>query len=157
ISGADPVFERLLSLCEEAGPRRCALAGHPRSPAERVDRLFARLRHKSVPAPSASPPDPLTYSELLVSQFNPLRVPETWPRDAANLDAALRGDGSALATEARTLLTPEGFAGGTTSAAISCADTPARQGSRRWPRVIDRFTRIDRLYGPVLGWWLWAP
>jgi hypothetical protein len=23
--------------------------------------------------------------------------------------------------------------------------------------VIGRFSRISRLYGPVLGWWLWAP
>jgi pimeloyl-ACP methyl ester carboxylesterase len=157
VSGADPVFARLLSLCEQAGPQDCALAGHARSPAERVDRLFARLQRGPIPAPTASPPGKLTYSELLVSQFNPLRVPETWPQVAKNLDAALRGDGSALATEARTLLTPAGFAGATTSAAVSCADTPARQGSRSWPQVIGRLTRIDRLYGPVLGWWLWAP
>jgi pimeloyl-ACP methyl ester carboxylesterase len=157
VSGADPVFARLLSLCERAGPQRCALAGHARTPAERVDRLFARLRRAPIPAPSASPPGKLTYSDLLLAQFNPLRLPETWPQVAKNLDAAVRGDGSALATEARTLLTPVGFAGATTSAAVSCADTPAQQGSRRWPRVIGRFSRISRLYGPVLGWWLWAP
>jgi pimeloyl-ACP methyl ester carboxylesterase len=157
VSAADPVFARLLSLCEQAGPQDCALAGHPRSPAERVDRLFARLRRAPIPAPTASPPGKLKYSELLVSQFNPLRLPETWPQVAKNLDAAVSGDGSALATEARTLLTPAAFGGATTSAAISCADTPARQGSRSWPRVIGRLTRIDRLYGPVLGWWLWAP
>jgi pimeloyl-ACP methyl ester carboxylesterase len=157
VSGAAPVFARLLSLCEQAGPQDCALAGHPRSPAERADRLFARLQRAPIPAPTASPPGKLTYSELLVSQFNPLRIPEAWPQVAKNLDAALRGDGSALATEARTLLTPAGFAGATTSAAVSCADTPAQQGSRSWPQVIGRLTRIDRLYGPVLGWWLWAP
>jgi pimeloyl-ACP methyl ester carboxylesterase len=157
VSGADPVFERLLSLCEEAGPRRCALAGHPRSPAERVDRLFARLQRAPIPAPTASPPGRLRYSELLVAQFNPLRIPQTWPEVARNLDAAVRGDGSALATEARALLTPAGFAGATTSAAISCADTPAHRGSRSWPQVIDRFSRIGRLYGTLLGWWLWAP
>jgi len=157
VSGADPVFAKLLSLCEEAGPRRCALAGHPRSPAERVDRLFARLRRAPIPAPSARPPGKLTYSELLVSQFNPVRLPGAWPADASNIDAAVRGDGSALATEARTLLAPAGFAGATTSAAVSCADTPAHQRSRSWPQVIGRFSRISRLYGPVLGWWLWAP
>jgi pimeloyl-ACP methyl ester carboxylesterase len=157
VSGADPVFARLLSLCEQAGPQRCALAGHPRSPAERVERLFTQLQRAPIPAPSASPPGQLTYSDLLVSQFNPLRLPETWPDVAKNLNAAARGDGSALATEARTLLTPAGFAGATTSAAISCADTPAHLGSRSWPQVIGRFSRISRLYGPVLGWWLWAP
>jgi TAP-like protein len=86
-----------------------------------------------------------------------LRLPETWPDDAKDLDAAVRGDGSALATEARQLRTPAGFAGATTSAAISCADAPAHQSSRSWPRVIGRLTRLDRLYGTLLGWWLWAP
>jgi hypothetical protein len=69
----------------------------------------------------------------------------------------VRGDGSALATEARKLLTPAAFIGATTSAAISCADAPARTGSRSWPRVIGRLTRISRLYGALRGWWLWAP
>jgi len=154
---ADEVFAKLLSLCENAGPNRCALAGHARSPAERVHRLFARAKRAPIPAPAASPPGKLTYSDLLVSQFNSLRIPETWPDDAKDLDAAVRGDGSALATEARKLLTPAGFGGATTSAAISCADAPAHRGSRSWPRVIGRFTRVDPLYGPLLGWWLWAP
>jgi len=55
------------------------------------------------------------------------------------------------------LTTPSGFMGATTSAAISCADTPARTGPRSWPREIARFTRSGRLHGPTLGWWLWAP
>ena len=74
-----------------------------------------------------------------------------------NLADAVRGDGSALETEAAGFLTPAGFAGETTSSAISCADAPARNGSRSWPRVIKRFTRIGRLNGPILGWGLWAP
>jgi pimeloyl-ACP methyl ester carboxylesterase len=97
----DEVFAELLSLCETAGPQRCALAGHSRSPAEGVNRLFARAKRAPIPAPTASPPGKLTYSDLIVSQFNPLRVPETWPDDAKDLDAAVGGDGSALATEAR--------------------------------------------------------
>ena len=157
MSGADPVFGDLLSLCEDAGPKRCALAGGRRTAAQRVNRLFARVKRAPIPAPTASPPGKLTYSDLLVSQFNPLRIPEVWPDDAKDLDAAVRGDGSALATEARKLLTPTGFAGATTSTAISCADAPAHRASRSWPQVIGRFTRIDWLYGPVTGWWLWAP
>jgi pimeloyl-ACP methyl ester carboxylesterase len=94
---------------------------------------------------------------VLLSQYTPLRVPETWPADAKALDAAVHGDGSALATEARTLLTPAAFTGATTSAAISCADAPARMGSRSWPRVIGRLTRVDRFTGALLGGWLWAP
>jgi pimeloyl-ACP methyl ester carboxylesterase len=156
-SGADNVFAQLLALCENAGPQRCALAGGGQTAAERVDQLFARVRRAPIPAPAASPPGELTYAELLVSQFNPLRIPEIWPDDAKDLDAAVRGDGSALATKARQLVTPAGFAGATTSAAISCADAPARRSSHAWPQVIERFTRIDRLYGPLLGWWLWAP
>jgi pimeloyl-ACP methyl ester carboxylesterase len=156
-SGAEPVFAQLLSLCENAGPTRCALAGHARTPADLVERLFARVKRAPIPAPTASPPGALTYSDLLVSQFNPLRVPETWPDDARDLEAAVRGDGSALATEARKLRTPAAFAGATTSSAISCADAPAHSGSRSWPRVIGRLAREDRLYGALLGWWLWAP
>ncbi len=156
-SGGNPVFEQLLSLCQSAGPKRCALAGGRQTPAERVDRLFARLKRAPIPAPAASPPGKLTYSDLVVSQFNPLRLPDTWPQDAKNLEAAVRGDGSALLTEARKSLTPAGFMGATTSAAISCADAPAHAGLRSWPRVIGGLTREDRLYGPLLGWWLWAP
>jgi pimeloyl-ACP methyl ester carboxylesterase len=153
----DEVFAELLSLCETAGPQRCALAGHSRSPAEGVNRLFARAKRAPIPAPTASPPGKLTYSDLIVSQFNPLRVPETWPDDAKDLDAAVGGDGSPLATEARRLLVPAAFAGATTSSAISCADAPAHRGSRSWPQVIGRLNRGNRFYGALLGWWLWAP
>jgi pimeloyl-ACP methyl ester carboxylesterase len=156
-SGADPVFNRLLALCEDAGPTRCALAGGRHTAAERAHRLFARARRAPIPAPSANPPGKLTYGDLLVSQFNPLRIPETWPDDAKDLAAAARGDGSALATAARQLLTPAGFTAATTSAAISCADAPAHRSLRSWPQVIGRLTRVDRLYGRLLGWWLWAP
>jgi pimeloyl-ACP methyl ester carboxylesterase len=156
-SGGDPGFASLLSLCEGAGPKRCALAGGRQTAAERVKRLFARVKRAPIPAPSASPPGKLTYGDLIVSQFSPLRLPETWPDDAKDLDAAVRGDGSALATDARKLLVPAAFAGATMSSAISCADAPAHRGSRSWPQVIGRLNRLDRLYGPLLGWWLWAP
>ena len=156
-SGADEVFNQFLTLCQAAGPKRCALAGGGQSAAERVNGLFARLKRAPIPAPAASPSGKLTYNDLLVSQFNRLRIPATWPQDASDLDAAVNGDGSALATEARTLLTPAGLRGATTSAAISCADAPARMQLRSWPQVIGHLTRTDRLYGPVLGWWLWAP
>ena len=156
-SGADQVFRQLLTLCQAAGPNRCALAGGAQTAAERVNGLFAQVKHAPIPAPTASPPGKLTYSELLISQFNRLRAPAAWPQDASDLNSAAGGDGSALATEARTLLTPAGFQGATTSSAISCADAPARTRLGSWPQVIDRLTRTDRLYGPVLGWWLWAP
>ncbi len=156
-SGADAVFKQLLALCEGAGPTRCALAGGAQTAAERVARLFAQVKRGPIPAPAASPPRKLSYSDLLVSQFNPLRIPATWPQDASDLEAAVGGDGSALATDARKLLTPAGFMGATTSSAISCADAPARTPLGSWPKAVSRLTRVDRLYGLVLGWWLWAP
>jgi pimeloyl-ACP methyl ester carboxylesterase len=157
VSAPDEVFDRLLSLCEGAGPGRCALAGRSRSAAERVKRLFARVKRAPIPAPEASPPGKLSYADLLLSQFEPLRGPDLWPQDAEDLDAALGGDGSKLETEARKKLTPAGWAGTTTSTAIQCADAPARQGSRSWPRVIKRLNGISRLQGRVQGWWEWAP
>jgi hypothetical protein len=42
------------------------------------------------PGPKADPPGPLSYGDLLVSQFNPLRTPEVRPDDAKDLDAAVR-------------------------------------------------------------------
>jgi pimeloyl-ACP methyl ester carboxylesterase len=156
-SGADAVFKQFLAVCQQAGPKRCALAGGRQTAAEKVNGLLARLRRGPILAPNASPPGKLTYTDLLVSQFNPLRIPETWPQDATDLEAAVRGDGSALLTEARKLQTPAALTGATTSAAISCADAPAHLKLRSWPQEIARLTRGDRLYGALLGWLLWAP
>ena len=155
--GADEVFDRLLALCQSAGPKRCALAGGRQTAAERVRQLFARSRRAPIPAPTASPPGTLTYNDLVVSQFNFLRIPETWPQDAKDLAAATRGNGSALLTVARRLQTPTALMGATTSAAISCADAPARLGPGSWPQVIGHLSEIDRLSGRLTGWWLWAP
>ena len=64
IVDTDSVFAKFLSLCQRAGPARCALAG--RGPvAARVNRLLARLRRGPIPAPSATPPR-LTYGDLLL-------------------------------------------------------------------------------------------
>lgn len=139
------------------GPRRCALASGVQTAAQRIKGLFARLKRAPIPAPTAKPAGDLTYSDPVVSQYNRLRLPETWPQDAKDLEAAVRGDGSALATEARSLLTPAAVTGAATSAAISCADAPANQRSRSWPQVIGRLTRGSRFYGALLGWRLWAP
>ncbi len=157
VVAGDGVFDRFLSLCEGAGTERCALAGGVRPAAERVERLFARLRRTPIPAPGASPPGELDHGDLLVSQFAPMRAPALWPQDAADLDAALGGDGSTLETAARPLLSPAALSAATTSAAISCADAPALRSSREWPQVISRLNRVSRLQGRVQGWWLWAP
>jgi pimeloyl-ACP methyl ester carboxylesterase len=148
------VVEQFELLCQRAGPKRCALAGHG-SVKARVDALLARVKRAPLPAPSAKPAGRLTYGELLTAFFPELRNPGTWPDFARDLEAAVNGDGSALATKARQLPPEAGSA--PAPVAIGCADSPARQGPRAWPQVIGRLTHISPLAGPVLGWWLWAP
>jgi pimeloyl-ACP methyl ester carboxylesterase len=161
VSASDEVYNQFLSLCEGAGPGRCALAGGGQTAAERFDRLLARLKRGPIKAPGASPPlssrEELTYTDLLLSQSQPPTAPRTWPQNAADLAAALRGDGSALESGASPFLSPAGWAGTSTSAAIQCADGPARKGSRAWPQVIKRLNGVSRLRGRVQGWWEWAP
>ena len=115
VASTDVVFDQLLSLCEGAGPERCALAGGRHTAAERFQRLVERLKRAPIPAPGAKPPlssrEKLSYADLLLSQFNPLRGPDLWPQDARDIAAALGGDGSALETEAASFLRPAGFAG----------------------------------------------
>ena len=101
-------------------------------------------------------PVELSFGDLLLSQFEPMRKPSTWPDNAANLEAAMRGDGSTLQSAASGFSTPAGWAGSTTSAAISCADAPAHRKLRAWPSVIKRLVRVGRLEGRAEGWWRWA-
>jgi len=97
---SDEVYDQFLALCDGAGPERCALAGGRHTAAERFERLVARTKRAPIPAPAVQPPlsspQGLDYGDLLVSQFQPLRAPSRWPQNAADLDAALRGNGSAL-------------------------------------------------------------
>ncbi|MGA8118059.1 MAG: alpha/beta hydrolase [Actinocatenispora sp.] len=157
VSSADEVFRQFVKLCQNAGPARCALAGHGETVARRVAELFATARRAPIPAPHANPPGALSYGDLQVSTFNPLRLPLTWPFFAADLNAAAQGDASALETTAREMQSPEGLARTTTSSAISCGDAPARLPVSEWPRAVARFTQQGKLWGRVLGWWLWAP
>src|SRR5262249_27584311 len=108
LSSTDEDFAQFLALCQRAGPRRCALAGHGHPVAQRGDGLFARARRAPIPAPHAKPPGSLSYGDLLVSTLNPLRQPLTWPQFAANLNAAANGDASVLETNARLSLSPQG-------------------------------------------------
>ena len=157
VAHTDEVFAAFRAACQAAGPARCALARHPETVDQRVARLFDATRRAPIPAPNADPPGELTYGELLTSTFNPLRVPEQYPQFAADLDAAADGNASGLEAAARSLATPEAYDSSTTSAAISCLDGPARRPSADWPAVLPEFTRSSTLWGPVLGWWLWAP
>jgi pimeloyl-ACP methyl ester carboxylesterase len=164
ITPADPVFEKFLALCKRVGPERvradgkavgCALAGGAISPQQRIDRLLRQARRNPIPAPSAVPPGPLTYSKLLTSIFPMLRNPGGWPEWAKKLDAAADGDGSAIADIANA--NPPGAGGAPAPVSIGCADSPARRPLGEWPGVIGRLTATSPLAGPVLGWWLWAP
>jgi len=147
------VFEKFLSLCQQAGPARCALAGQgPVAPRARA--LLARLRRGPIPAPSA-PARQLTYGDTLIALWLSLGTPETWPKLATELNQAANGDGSALANTVggnKTLLQKSLVP----ATALQCADKPLpRPGEvNRWPTVIDRFREQD---GVVEAWWLWAP
>jgi pimeloyl-ACP methyl ester carboxylesterase len=158
VSTSDAVFAQFVKLCQAAGPARCALARYPPGTvAERVARLFQQARRAPIPAPHAHPPGVLSYGDLVLATFQPLRAPLTWPQYARELDAAASGDASALETAARQARTPAGLTKATTSAAIQCADGPASEPVSAWPRFIGHLTRLSTLWGPVLGWWNWAP
>lgn len=156
VASSDEVFARFQSLCQAAGPSRCVLAAH--GPVKvGIEELFARLRLGPIPAPAAKPPGELTYTDLLLSLFEPVRSPEEWPQLAEELDAAEGGDGSALEMRARLMRSPQGWSAVTTSAAIQCADGPAHRSAAEWPKVIARLEGISYLQGAVQGWWEWAP
>jgi pimeloyl-ACP methyl ester carboxylesterase len=154
---SDGVLRAFESVCQAAGPTRCALAGHgPVAP--RVQRLLARLRHTALPAPSARPRGALTYGDAEAALFSDLGHPQAWPQLARQLDQAAKGNGSRLATSARraygvfrSSLNGDGFS------AMWCADSPAHQNARAWPTVIRRLSAVSRTRGPLFGWFAWAP
>ncbi len=144
------------SVCQRVGSARCALAGRG-AVAPRVARLLARLRRAPIPAPTASPPGALSYGDLSAVLFASLTDPATWPQLAQDLKRATNGDGSALATKARAVLAGTRSAAGDPPTAITCTDSPARQGPGAWPQVIARLTHLSRVGGPFVGWSNWAP
>lgn len=161
VRSVDEVYGKFLSLCDQAGPDRCALAGGELTARQRFNRLVARVKRKPLPAPGVSPPlsspQSLNYGDLLLSQFSPVRSPVTWPGNAQDLAAAVRGDGSALESSAAPALTAAGWAALLPSVAIQCADGAARRKSRAWPKVIGKLRRQSPLQGVLQGWWEWAP
>jgi pimeloyl-ACP methyl ester carboxylesterase len=144
------------SLCQRAGPTRCALAGHG-AVAPRVVRLLARVQRAPIPAPTASPPGRLSYGDLTAALFVSLTNPAAWPQLAQDLEQAATGDGSALATLARAVLAGTRTADGEAPTAITCTDSPARRDPDDWPRVVARLTRVSQAGGPFVGWSNWAP
>ncbi len=73
VAPSDEVFDQFLARCRKAGPARCALAGHRRTPEALMNRLLRRTRHTPVPAPQSDPPGRMSYIDLLLSQFEPMR------------------------------------------------------------------------------------
>jgi pimeloyl-ACP methyl ester carboxylesterase len=155
MADTDLIFEKFESLCQRVGPSRCELAGHG-PVALRINRLLARLRRGPVSAPSA-PGGKLTYGDALTALFLMLRDPAEWPQLAKDFRAAESANGSALEIAALKLRSPSGYGLLVPAVAIGCADSPARQPSHAWPQVIGRLTADSFIYGPVLGWTLWAP
>jgi len=153
-------FAQILSLCQRAGPARCALAGHG-PVAARVDALFARLRRGSIPARSAKPPGRLAYGDALAGvAVETSGGPANWPTLAEHLEAAIDGDGSGLLEDARFFthaFTTPVKSPGLPAVGITCADSVAGAGSSAWPRVVRQVTRVSYIFGPLLVWWRWAP
>jgi pimeloyl-ACP methyl ester carboxylesterase len=156
-SGADVdlVFAKLQSLCQAAGPARCALAGHG-SVTVRVSRLLARLRRGPIPAPSAPAPHRLSDGDLLFYMFANLGRPASWPQIAAGLEQAASGNGSAIET-ALDQVRPAYQSALNSATALQCADKPPpRVGPQAWPSIIGRLTRVSPSLA-VQGWWLAVP
>jgi pimeloyl-ACP methyl ester carboxylesterase len=156
-SGADVtrVFAKLQSLCQAAGPARCALAGHG-SVTARVNRLFAQLRRGPIPAPSAPAPHQLSYGDLVLYMFGNLGRPATWPKIAAALEQAATGNGSAIEIALKPLRTLYQSALNSATA-LQCADKPRqRLGPQAWPSIIGGVTRVSPFLA-VQGWWLAVP
>jgi pimeloyl-ACP methyl ester carboxylesterase len=153
---SDLVFRKFQSLCQQAGPSRCALAGNG-PVAARVSALLTRLRQGPIPAPSAPAPHLLTYGDALTALWLTLGTPATWKDLAQELDQAADGDGSAL--ENRVAPNKPVFQESLVPAtALQCADKrPPPPGEiQRWPAVIGGLSR-NNLVAPVDGWFLWAP
>ena len=155
--GTDEVFARFIALCEQAGPQRCALAGHGETAAQRVARLFAKVRLAPIQAPKADPPGKLRYSDLQTSSFSPMRDPHLWPEYAKMLNSAVEGDATDLTTAAEVYRSPAAFDEATKSSAISCLDGPANKPVSDWPAVIGNLVARSKMWGLIQGWWLWAP
>jgi pimeloyl-ACP methyl ester carboxylesterase len=157
LTAVDRLFAKFMALCQTAGSARCALAGHG-PVARRVERLLARLRRGPIPAPSATPPGRLSYGEALaVIKLFGLADASRWPDLARQLDAAAAGDGSALKSTADLLAAEDTRRELESGQAILCADSPARERGRAWPRAIDRLRGVSTIGGAVMGWLIGAP
>jgi pimeloyl-ACP methyl ester carboxylesterase len=151
-SDSDLVFRKFESLCQRAGPARCALAGHGRVK-KRVHRLLRRLRHRPIRIANGS----VTYGDALAAITGELNSPAGWPQLATVLQKASRHHASQLAALGQLVTDHARTVGFEATQAIVCTDSPARRGPRDWPAVTHRLTRASRISGPFFAWSLWAP
>ncbi len=156
-SDTDLVFEKFLSLCQQAGPFNCKLSANG-DVAARVQKLLARLRQGPIPAPSAPAPHELRYGDALIDIWVSLGMPAKWPQLAEDLNQAAEGDGSNLAITFTEVVRPSILKSLISAAALQCADKPLLPlGSvLTWPQVMQHLTATNFI-GTVEGWWLWAP
>jgi pimeloyl-ACP methyl ester carboxylesterase len=148
LTDTDVVWDGFLTLCQSAGPQRCALAGHgPVAP--RVEAFLDRLRR--APLPTAA--GPLTYAEALtLAKYNVPGFPADWPEISGPLELAVEGDGTVLKQLAGVLVSDEIRAMFEQNVALTCADAPSRQTAAQWPAVVRRLTTVSRIGGVPFGW-----
>src|SRR5215467_9311664 len=139
-SDTNLVFEQFLSLCQQAGPLDCKLAGNG-DVTTRVNELLARLRQGPIPAPGAPPLYELRYGDLEVVLYDALVAPAQWPKLADGLNQAADGDGTNLEN------TFQSASHGSSSAltALTCADQPLQPPGTilNWPQVMQHLTATD--------------
>lgn len=161
VGGAADVFKEFLANCQRVGPKLCALAGGKVTAGERFKRFLQGLRQEPIPAPNLYPApshsESLGYVGFLLSQFQPMRSPTSWPANAEAIRSAIEGNGTALQAAARGYMTPDGWNGVFASNAIQCADAPATRPLSDWPQVLDRMKKLSWIQGIIHTWWTWAP
>ena len=129
VSAADEVFDRPLVVRHRGAATLRARRWRPDR--GRAGRAAVRAGKRApIPAPGATPPlsspQELSYGDLLLSQFQPLRAPRAWPQQRGGSRGRARGRrlGARERGELLRRRPPAGPAM-TTSTAIQCADAPA--------------------------------
>ncbi|KAF8522995.1 TAP-like protein-domain-containing protein [Gautieria morchelliformis] len=127
----DRAFEHFLHACQTAGPQRCALASDKstsKSIGTRVDKFLSDIYDYPLPVDKAKRPGALTSGMVRGYIFTSMYGPRTWPDLAANLAAAIDGNGTAimdLAQEDVELDTSVKARTAQAISAVTCVDTPA--------------------------------
>jgi hypothetical protein len=92
-AGLERGLERFFAACA-AHQEACGFGGD--DPEDAFDELAAQLDEAPIPAPQASDPRRVDGDDLRVAALEALKSPLAWPRFAAALVEAQKGDGSGL-------------------------------------------------------------